>query len=225
MIQIYKDLYQFSAYIPQMDFTLHQYLLAAAPAALFATGTRQQASAILPEIRELLGGRPLKYVFVSHVESDECGGLSVILDAWPEVTVLCGALAARELPGYGYGGRVVVGSPEAPLRDGELSLRFISYPSEVHLQDGLTCYEENRGIFYSSDLMLRFGDGRGKTLQARWEDEVKAVSLDRVPDEARLTALGEGLLSVAPRFVAVGHGFCVECERSGPSPTAQVDIF
>ena len=46
-----------------MDFTIHQYLL--------ATGTVQQAERSLPEIEEILGGRPLDYIFVSHMESDE----------------------------------------------------------------------------------------------------------------------------------------------------------
>ena len=211
MVPISERLYQFSDYIPRLDFTIHQYLLAADPAVLFAAGTHQQARAILPELRELLSGRPLKYVFVSHVESDECGGSSVLLGEWPEMTVLCSALAARELSGFGYGGRVIVASPGSPLEDGELSLRSILYPSEVHLQDGLVCYEEGSGVFYSSDLMLRFGDGRGRTLRAHWEDEVRAISLDRVPHEARLRALQEALLGISPKFVAVGHGTCVEC--------------
>ena len=60
---IFGKLYQFSQYIPRMDFTIHQYLL--------ATGTVQQAERSLPEIEEILGGRPLDYIFVSHMESDE----------------------------------------------------------------------------------------------------------------------------------------------------------
>ena len=51
MKQIYEDLYQFSIYIPPMNFTIHQYLLASDPAILFATGTAQQAQAVLPEIK------------------------------------------------------------------------------------------------------------------------------------------------------------------------------
>ena len=54
-----------------MDFTIHQYLLATEPSILFATGTVQQAERSLPEIEEILGGRPLDYIFVSHMEPDE----------------------------------------------------------------------------------------------------------------------------------------------------------
>lgn len=95
MQRIYENLYQFSAYIPPMDFSIHQYLLAADPAIVFATGTRAQAEQNLPQIRAILGERPVKYIFVSHLESDECGGLPVFLRAYPQATALCYAWRAR----------------------------------------------------------------------------------------------------------------------------------
>ena len=51
MKKITDKLYQFSIYIPPIDFTIHQYLLDTDPAILFATGTAQQAKAILPDIK------------------------------------------------------------------------------------------------------------------------------------------------------------------------------
>ena len=51
MIEIAKKLYQFSIYIPPMDFTIHQYLYASNPSILFAAGTAGQAKYILPEIK------------------------------------------------------------------------------------------------------------------------------------------------------------------------------
>lgn len=132
---------QFSAYIPPLNFTIHQYLLASDPAVLFAAGTAAQAGNILPRIKAILGDRPLKYIFVSHLESDECGGLSVFLKAYPDVNVLCFSLCARELPGFGYKGQVLVGNPDAALTDKNIELQLFNYPSEVHLQDGLVCCE------------------------------------------------------------------------------------
>ena len=52
------------------------------PAFLFASGTKQQAESIVPEIKEILGGRPLEYVFVSHMENDEAGGLTVLKEVF-----------------------------------------------------------------------------------------------------------------------------------------------
>nr|WP_302649517.1 hypothetical protein [uncultured Agathobaculum sp.] len=95
MQPVYPHLYQFSTYIPPLDFTIHQYLLCTEPAVLFASGTMQQAEQILPQVQEILAGRPLGYIFVSHMESDECGGLAVFLRAYPAVTVVCSPLCAR----------------------------------------------------------------------------------------------------------------------------------
>lgn len=213
MEPIYKNLYQFSTYIPPMDFTIHQYLLASDPAIMFATGTVRQAETILPQIKEILGNKPLKYIFVSHVESDECGGISEFMREYPNVKILCSALAARELPGYGYTGEIIIVLPEKELKGGELDLQFFDYPSEVHLQNGVVCLEKNSGIFYSGDLMLRTGNGVGKVMTTKWSDEVGAIDEERVPSVKLAEKLKADLLAVSPDFIAVGHGFCVECEK------------
>lgn len=49
----------------------------------------------------------MEYVFVSRMESDEAGGLTVLKEVFPNMKVICGQLAARELPGWGYTGEVV----------------------------------------------------------------------------------------------------------------------
>lgn len=210
MKEIRKNVYQFSMYIPPMDFTIHQYLLATDPAILLAAGTAQQATAILPELKEILGDKPLKYLFVSHMESDEAGGLFVLQKAYPDLTVIAGPIAARELPGFGYTGKILVKRGGDTLKDGALDLAFIDYPSEVHLQNGLVCYEKNTGLLYSGDLFLRFGNGVGKTLKADWKEEVQGIDDQRVPNEEARKKLQEALLQVKPEFVAVGHGFCLE---------------
>lgn len=212
MKEFRKDFYQFSVYIPPMDFTIHQYLFAPDPAILFASGTVQQAQQILPQIKSILNGTPLKYIFVSHMESDECGGLSVFLKEYPDMSVICSSLCARELPGFGYQGKITVGKAGTLLSDNNICLQFFDYPSEVHLQNGLLCFEKNSGIFYSADLMLRFGDGSGRTIVSTWKQEVENIGIERVPDPKKLKTLRDELFGIMPAFVAVGHGFCLECK-------------
>ena len=211
MIEIAKKLYQFSIYIPPMDFTIHQYLYASNPSILFAAGTAGQAKYILPEIKEILGERELKYIFVSHMESDEAGGISVFNKEYPHVTVICGNLAAREFGGYGYDGNVIAKCGEDIIEDGELKLRLFDYPAEVHNQDGIVCLEENSGIFYSADLMLRYGNGVGNVIKSTWIDEVEAINEDRIKDDKQREKLQSRLLKANSKFIAVGHGYCVEC--------------
>lgn len=40
------------------------------------------------------------YVFVSHMETDEAGGVFALHEAFLDMKVICGHLAARELPGW-----------------------------------------------------------------------------------------------------------------------------
>ena len=218
MQKLSENLYQFTTYIPPMDFTIHHYLLASDPAVVFATGTSDMAEKNLPEIKKILDGRAVQYIFVSHLESDECGGLSAFLREYPSAVVLCSCLCARELPGYGYSGKIRPCREGEILRDGSLRLQFFDYPSEIHLQNGLLCFEETHGIFYSADLFLRHGDGAGKLLSGRWEAAVADISEDRVPNEKLLHALQERLLTIAPRLAAVGHGFCMQFHLEASVP-------
>ena len=143
------------------------------------------------------------------MESDECGGLAVFREEYPEVTVVCSALTAREFAGFGYPGSLLAKTGGSVVQGAGFSLRCVEYPSEVHLQNGLTFYEETRNIFFSSDLMLRFGCAAGKTLSCRWSDEVNGIGLDRVPNENKLHDLKSALEKISPKFIAAGHGFCV----------------
>ncbi|MGN0287431.1 MAG: hypothetical protein ACI4B6_07165 [Atopobiaceae bacterium] len=212
MNKLADDLYQFSIYIPPMDFTIHQYLLAAQPSVLFAAGTAQQAKAIIPQIREVLGGRDLDYVVVSHMESDEAGGVFQPHQAFPGMKVICGQLAARELPGWGYDGPIVPVQGGQVLQQNGLDLRFVDYPAEVHDQMGILALDQKRGLFYSADLFLRFGNGVGQMMDASWADEVNAIDSQRVPNEGLRAQLQRDLLQLSPKFVAVGHGYCLNCK-------------
>lgn len=211
MLSLYKNLYQFSQFIQPMNFTIHSYLLATEPAILFATGTHEQSQIILPQVKEILGECKLKYIVVSHIESDECGGIEIFKSAFPDVIVICSTLAAREFSGFGYSKETIIGSTKNKLKDGELSLLFIDYPSEIHLQNGIIVYDENSGILYSSDLFLSFGNGIRKTIQSNWHKEIESISTERVPSITALAKLQLELSQISPAFIAVGHGFCVDC--------------
>lgn len=106
MVEIYKNLYQFTQDLSFMNFTIHQYLFLGEEPILIYTGTYDQAKAILPKVKELLKGRKLKYILVPHMESDECGGLEIFYEEYKDVTTICSQLCSRELPGFGYKGKI-----------------------------------------------------------------------------------------------------------------------
>ena len=209
---IFGKLYQFSQNVGMMAMPVHQYLLASDPPIMFATGTASQAEWILPRIDRILGGKPLKYLFISHMESDECGGYMLFHKKYPKISVICSSFTAKEMQGFGYKGRIIVGDSANGINDGELALRFYKYPSEVHLQNGVLCLDRGSGVFYSSDLFFSTGNTAGKVRKVSWDDAINDFGEARIP-EPRRNALKASLKSVSPLFVAAGHGVCLDCSN------------
>lgn len=206
---IRKNLYQFSQYRREINISDHQYLLMCSRPMLIYTGTHAAAEAILPEIEKLLDGRELSCIFVSHTGADECGGLSVILERYPHAQVICSEHTARQLEGFGVPGEFCVTSPGMKYVGDDYELQFVEYPSDSHLLPGLLMYEAKSGVFFSSDLMMRAGDGAGKTTHSTWKDEVHATNVRQVPNMSMVHQLRKDLMKLSPDFVAVGHGYCM----------------
>ena len=210
MSAIYEDLYQFSSYIPPINLSFHQYLLLTEEPILVHTGSIERAEALVPQLKAALLGRALKYIFMSHFESDECGGLSILLKHFPEATPICSEVTARQLSGFGITNNTLVKKPGEKLTSGDYELEFISYPSEMHLWEGLLLMENKRGIFFSSDLVFRFGEANGQVIEGNWQSEIDNISVEQVSDPERKAKLQETLAQLKPKFVAVGHGPCLK---------------
>lgn len=208
-MEIYKDLNQFSLFVPPIQMATHQYLLMSESPVLVQTGTIQQTEAIIPQIKELLKDRKLEYVLFSHFESDECGGIFLLQKEYPEITAVCSEVSARQLHGFGYTGKVLIQKQGDILNYKGFEFTFVNYPSEMHLWDGIVCYENTRRIFFSSDLMFMFGEGAGKTRTGDWKTEVQNIRIESLSDENKLNTLKQGLLEISPAFIATGHGICI----------------
>ncbi len=111
MTEIPNNLYQFTDYVPPIDLTFHQYLLDIDEPLLVHTGNRKQAKALILQIKEVLAGKELRYIFISHFESDECGGLEIILKEFPRAKVISSEVTARQLDGFGITSDVLIKGP------------------------------------------------------------------------------------------------------------------
>ena len=158
MIPTKYDLHLFTDYMQPVNLSFNQYLLLTEEPVLFHTGSAQQAAALLPRLEAALAGRPLRHIFVSHFESDECGGLAALLDRYPDASVICPEVTARQLMGFGYQCSLDAKKPGEHIVTDSFDLEFIGYPSEMHLWEGLLAYEHRRKIFFSSELMMRWGE-------------------------------------------------------------------
>ncbi len=205
---VYGKLHQFTDLGGQMSLPVHQYLLNTDPAVMFATGYHGQAEWILPQVKSILGSRPLGYLFVSHMEADECGGIALFLKKYPHLKIICSSFTASEIRGYGFNADFLIVDEGRTLQEGDLDLRFFRYPSEVHLYDGLLVYDNNSGVFYSSDLMFhRIANGE-KVIKSLWVEEIDSVDANAIADETRRERLKRDLHGIKPKFIAAGHGAC-----------------
>lgn len=202
MIQIAPHLWRHATYDQYIDLTFNQYLLAGSEPVLIHTGADPDAPALL----RALQGRTVSYIFVSHFESDECGALCSILAVYPGSTVITGEVTARQLAGFGITDQVTVARDGDVLPIGGLELEMIAYPSEMHLWDGLLCYERHTRIFFSSDLMIRFGHSGEEVHQSAWKAEVEAIGPLQIADAERRALLKRRLLPLSVDLVAPGHG-------------------
>ncbi len=210
MSVIYKDLYQFTSYVLPIDLAFHQYLLLTEEPVLVHTGSIEQTKTLIPQLVEILGDKKLKYVFVSHFESDECGGLSLLLGHFPELKTICSEITARQLMGFGITNNIIIKKPGEKLLGNDFDFEFINYPAEMHLWEGLLFIEHKREIFFSSDLMFREGDAHGLVIEDSWMAEIENIGLRQIPNEGLKDKIKHTLAEFNPKFIATGHGPCVK---------------
>lgn len=208
-IKIFDDLYQFNSYIGFIDLTFNQYLLTGNDPVLVHTGSIDQTKELFPGLKEILGGRRLSYIFISHFESDECGGLRYLLDHFPGAKPVCSQITARQLTGFGLADDIIAKAPGDILEAGGFRLRFISYPSEMHLWEGLMAFEENRGLLFSSDLFIRRGAPRDKIVDLRLEDELQGILPVQIPDPEAYRTVQQSVRDIPVKYIIPGHGPCV----------------
>ncbi|MGV6708138.1 hypothetical protein [Klebsiella pneumoniae] len=91
----------------------------------------------------------------------------------------------------------------------DFEFQTISYPSEMHMWEGLLFFEKKRGIFFSSDLMFGMGENHGQVIESSWDAAVKSSGADTLPNQESGQKLSSDLSEIEPKFVASGHGFCI----------------
>ncbi|MDO6173585.1 MBL fold metallo-hydrolase [Klebsiella pneumoniae] len=143
MTEIIKDLYQFTEVMEPIKLSMHQYLLMTNEPVLIQTGAVSQAQTTIPKLQELLGERKIKYILISHFESDECGGLALVLKEHPEAVAVCSETTARQLMGFGITNNVLIKKPNEIFAGDDFEFQTISYPSEMHMWEGLLFLKRN----------------------------------------------------------------------------------
>lgn len=205
-IKIFDNLIMFSTYNEHINLSFNQYLLLGEEPILIHTGSHAMTEKLVPKVNDILGDRELAYVFISHFESDECGGLAHLLKHFPAAKPICSAVTARQLTGFGMMDDVIVKSAEDTLSLKDLNLKFVAYPSEMHLWEGLLLFEENQGILFSSDLFVKQGNLSDTIVNSNLSKEISKIASHQIPNPVALKIMQDNLAKLPVKYIVPGHG-------------------
>jgi flavorubredoxin len=141
------------------QFSFNQYLIVDDEPMLFHTGQRQLFPLVQEAISAVIPLQALKYVALSHFESDECGALNLFLGAAPQAVPVCSRIAAM-VSVNDFADR-----PARPLADSEeLSLgrhivRWFDTPHMPHAWECGLMMELSTRTFFCGDLFTQGGPG------------------------------------------------------------------
>ncbi len=208
--KVMDNVYLFNSYVDAIDLSFNQFLVLTPTPMLIHTGAIDRTEVLIPKIQEVIGSRPLEYVFISHFESDECGGLALLKNYYPQIKAICSQITARQLMGFGITSNIAVVNPQDKMKIGDSLFEFISYPSEMHLWEGLIMVEANQGILYSSDLFIRTGTIQKSMENSAINEEIQNINLHKVPSQEALERLKRDLSALHLNYLMPGHGPCLK---------------
>lgn len=114
-------------------------------------------------LQAALGGRPLDYLILNHMEPDHCAHIEEICCRWPEVKVVGNKKTfqlIRQFYQMDLTGRTLEVQEGEELSLGQHRLRFYMAPM-VHWPEVMFTYETTQGILFSADAFGTFGGYTG----------------------------------------------------------------
>ena len=113
----------------------------------------------LENVKKELGGRPLDYIVVQHLEPDHSGSLEALVTLYPEAKVVLSAKAksmAQNFLDTDITERTVVVGEGDKLCLGSHTLNFVTAPM-VHWPEVILSYEESEKVLFAADAFGKFG--------------------------------------------------------------------
>ncbi len=140
------------------------YLLLDEKTVLFDAADWSVGRQFLENVTAVLGGRPLDYLVIDHMEPDHAATIGLVLAQWPEVKILASAKAISFLTQFGFS--AAAARAEA-VKEGESrcfgrhTVQFIMAPM-VHWPEVMVSFDTTDGVLFSADAFGSFNalDGR-----------------------------------------------------------------
>ena len=150
----------------------NSYLLVDEKTVLFDTADKRVKDQFLENLKHALDGRPLDYFVVQHMEPDHSYCTQLILELYPEVTLITNEknfLIMRQF-GVKVNHEDIVEVAEGDtMTFGKHTIAFVFAPM-VHWPEVMVSYDVTNGVLFSADAFGSFGHLEGKLFGDEVED-------------------------------------------------------
>lgn len=209
--EIAPRIYRISVPVP--GFSFNQFLIAGEEPLLFHTGLRMSFPLVREAVETVIPASKLRYIALSHFESDECGALNEFLTVAPDAVPVCSRVGALTSLGD-----FAIRPPRA-MADGEtldLGGHEIEWIDAPHLPHNWECgylFDRTSSTLFCGDLFTQNGNGMAALTSGDILESSEAARQEfasAMPDayahgrDARKTF--DRLIATAPRTLAVMHG-------------------
>ena len=153
------DLFE-SQYVVPEGMSYNSYLIEDEKIAIMDTADRRKADEWKANLTAALAGRKPDYLVSHHMEPDHAALIAEMLEAYPEMQLVCSAQALKMLPnffdGFNFDGRVITVKEGDTLSLGSHTLHFIAAPM-VHWPEVIMSYEDKEKVLFAADGFGKFG--------------------------------------------------------------------
>lgn len=152
------DLFE-SQYIVPNGVSYNSYVILDEKVAVMDTVDKRRTDEWLANLEEVLDGRSVDYIVVSHMEPDHAASLQVLAEKYPEAKVVGNAKTFHMIPQFftfDLTDRTVTVKEGETLSLGVHTLQFFMAPM-VHWPEVMVAYEQSEKILFSADGFGKFG--------------------------------------------------------------------
>lgn len=142
----------------------NSYLLLDEKTVLFDTVDKAVYSVFLENVAYALGGRPLDYLVVHHMEPDHAATLELLVTRYPEAKIVCNAKIKTMLAQFfalDLTERIVLVKEGDSLETGRHKFSFVMAPM-VHWPEVMMSYDSTDKILFTADAFGTFGALNGR---------------------------------------------------------------
>ncbi len=142
----------------------NSYLLLDEKTVLFDTIDWSCCRQMLENIDHLLGGRPLDYLLINHMEPDHGASIEEILLRYPDVKIISTSKAFMLMHQFGFG---IDSHEQITVKEGDTmsfgkhTVTFVMAPM-VHWPEAMVTFDTTNGVLFTADAFGSFGALDGK---------------------------------------------------------------